>query len=880
MSTASISICFLDPLPEYILNFVDEVATTLTDTRGIVVAQRPVGQPSQQSSARLILASSANTKNYSPLVQGLDDFLTNLSTALNSIGRHDEAASVRHVFDLCRTPADRGGLGCITSDDGSKQWPNSLVQLQSVQALIEAWLEALNGSESATKLPPPLAIRAAGVGPMTLAEKILAQHAFSLHSPQGLKTGELVRVSVDWVVASELSWVGMKHSMTSIGEEPTVWRNDRFWLAGDHTVDPRTYDQPRVRELMEGMQDAKTRFKMTENQGSNYTILHTEFVRERAEAGMLVIGSDSHTCSAGAVSSLAIGLGAADVMAALATGQTWFKSPESIRVTFTGEPAWYIRGKDVILYILSMLKRNTHAADRIVEFGGPGAEHLSCDARFAICNMCTELGAITGIFVPDEVTHRFVSERRHARYRSNSMYFQPDTDASYAATFEINLGNVESLVALYPSPDNVVPVTETLGMSLDGCFIGACTTTEEDLVLAALVLEAGLNQGLQLAPGKRMVVPGSLPIVSNLRDLGLFEIFIDAGFEQPAVSCSLCLGMGADRAGNGETWLSSQNRNFKNRMGQGSIGHICSAAVVAASSFDMRVTDPRPLLSQISTERYQTLLEKCRQTKRSSVAASRQPAKIASQQIRPVSPMPAYVEPCLSVQPTPASATHPRYKEDQPPKSQTNSDSIISKLYALGDFVDTDAIIPAAFILNSPTDALLGSHCLEFTNPDFRDQVRSGLEVVVAGKAFGCGSSREEAPRALKGLGVKCVIARSFAFIYGRNQPTIGLLGITINDDLFYEAAQTGTPIEINPSARVVTIAGLSFPFEMDDMELALIRRSGLAAAYKTFKKGVFESLCADVPRSTATGYGYEGDRAGLERGKGKVKRVGTGLAW
>jgi homoaconitase/3-isopropylmalate dehydratase large subunit len=149
------------------------------------------------------------------------------------------------------------------------------------------------------------------------------------------------------------------------------------------------------------------------------------------------------------------------------------------------------------------------------------------------------------------------------------MYFQPDTDASYAATFEINLGNVESLVALYPSPDNVVPVTETLGMSLDGCFIGACTTTEEDLVLAALVLEAGLNQGLQLAPGKRIVVPGSLPIVSNLRDLGLFEIFTDAGFEQPAVSCSLCLGMGADRAGNGETWLSSQNRNFKNRMGQG-----------------------------------------------------------------------------------------------------------------------------------------------------------------------------------------------------------------------------------------------------------------------------------------------------------------------
>ncbi|KAL3444271.1 aconitase iron-sulfur domain-containing protein [Aspergillus insuetus] len=854
MSTAAISICFLDSLPEYILNFVDDVAITLKDTRGLVVSKRPVGQPSRENLVCLTLASSENTRDDSSLVRGLDDFLTYLSAALDAIGRHDEATSLRHVLDLCRAPVDRGGLACITSNSEFKEWPTSLVQLQSVRELIEAWLEALNATESATKLPPPLAVKAGGARPMTLAEKILAQHAFSLHSSQGLRTGELVRVSVDWVVASELSWVGMKHSMTSIGEEPTVWRNDRFWLAGDHTVDPRTYDQPRVRELMDGMQDAKKRFKMTENQGSNYTILHTEFVRERAEPGMLVIGSDSHTCSAGAVSSLAIGLGAADVMAALATGETWFKSPESIRVTFTGEPAWYIRGKDVILYILSMLKRNTHAADRIVEFGGPGAQHLSCDARFAICNMCTELGAITGIFVPDEVTHRFASERRHERYRSNSMYFQPDADASYAATFEINLGDVESLVALFPSPDNVVPVAETLGMPLDGCFIGACTTTEEDLVLAALVLEAGLNQGLQLAPGKRMVVPGSLPIVSNLRELGLLDIFTHAGFEQPAVSCSLCLGMGADRAGNGETWLSSQNRNFKNRMGHGSTSHICSAAVVAVSSFDMRVTDPRRLLSQISTERYKTLLEQCRQTRQSSVTTTRQPTKIASQQTRPVSPMPAYVEPYLSAQPTPASARHPQY-EGQPSNDNGQSDIITSKVYLLGDFVDTDAIIPAAFILNSPTDALLGSHCLEFTNPDFRDQVRSGLEVVVAGKAFGCGSSREEAPRALKGLGVKCVIARSFAFIYGRNQPTIGLLGITITDDRFYEAARTSTPIDINPSARVVTIVGLSFPFEMDDMELALIRRCGLAAAYKTFKKGVFESLCADVINAYALGH-------------------------
>ncbi|KAL3472877.1 aconitase iron-sulfur domain-containing protein [Aspergillus californicus] len=866
MSTGSMSLCFLGSLPEDVTNFVRDVVRILKDARGIIVEE------SSDPASTLTLGHFGSVQDEQPgnsVIDSLDTFLTSLCAALDSAERHAEASSLQHVLDLCQTSTDRGGLGVIDTTNDSPSWPSNPTQLQSVQALIEAWLEALNATESATQMPPPLPTKAPTTWPMTLAEKILVQHAFSLPSSRGVRVGELMRVAVDWVIASELSWVGMKHSMTSIGERPTVWRNDRFWLAGDHTVDPRTYGQPRVQALMDGMQDAKKTFKMTENQGSNYTILHTEFVRERAEPGMLVIGSDSHTCSAGAVSSLAIGLGAADVMAALATGETWIRSPESIRVEFSGEPAWYIRGKDIILYILKKLKRNTQAADRIVEFGGPGARHLSCDARFAICNMCTELGAITGIFVPDEVTHRFVSDRRHSRYRSNSVYFQPDSDASYAATCQIDLGEVESFVALYPAPDNVIPVTETLDMALDGCFIGACTTTEEDLVLAALVLEVGLQQGLDIAPGKRMVVPGSLPIVSNLRSLGLLDLFTKAGFDQPAVSCSLCLGMGADRAGHGENWLSSQNRNFKNRMGHGSIGHLCSAAVVAASSFSMRVTDPRPFLSQISPERYQMLLDKCRRWKATEGAAGRNPAKASKQYTRPIPTMPAYLEPSLVGPPLPAG---PQPETSHGINTRESDKAISSKVYALGDFVDTDAIIPAAFILESPTDALLGSHCLEFSNPDFRDQVRAGHEVIVAGKAFGCGSSREEAPRALKGIGVKCVIARSFAFIYGRNQPSIGLLGITIDDDRFYEAARTGTAIEINPSSRLVTVGGLSFSFVMDEMELALIRGGGLAGAFQTHGKAVFRSLCADVPGQNA----YE--MAGVELGP----RAGAGavLAW
>jgi homoaconitase/3-isopropylmalate dehydratase large subunit len=163
------------------------------------------------------------------------------------------------------------------------------------------------------------------------------------------------------------------------------------------------------------------------------------------------------------------------------TGQTWFKVPETVRIRFIGEPHPGIGGKDVILYILKELRRNTVASDRVVEFTGPGAKHLSGDARFAICNMCTEFGAITGVFVPDEVTYNHVNARKNPRYKSSSTYCTPDNDAEYAESYDINLDEVEPFIAKYPNPDDVVPVTEMADTPLDGCFIGACTTAEEDV---------------------------------------------------------------------------------------------------------------------------------------------------------------------------------------------------------------------------------------------------------------------------------------------------------------------------------------------------------------------------------------------------------------
>jgi len=311
-------------------------------------------------------------------------------------------------------------------------------------------------------------------------------------------------------------------TIEEIGAEK-VWRNDRFWLAADHVVDPKVYKVPKVQASIRAVEKAKTDYKMTEYQGVNYTIMHTEFVRERVEPGMLILGSDSHTCSSSAVGCLAIGLGAADVGKGLVTGETWMKIPESILITFTGKPAFGMGGKDVILYILKELRRNTVAADRIVEFAGPGVKYLSCDARFATANMCAEFGAVIGIFAPDEVTLDYVSRRRQKAHRSNSLYFAADADAAYAGKYTIDLSKVESFVAVYPSPDHVVPVSEKAGMRSDGVFIGACTTVEEDLVLAALILQVGLKKGLPQAKGGKHVAPGSLPIIENYDHLAYLK---------------------------------------------------------------------------------------------------------------------------------------------------------------------------------------------------------------------------------------------------------------------------------------------------------------------------------------------------------------------
>jgi 3-isopropylmalate dehydratase small subunit len=187
--------------------------------------------------------------------------------------------------------------------------------------------------------------------------------------------------------------------------------------------------------------------------------------------------------------------------------------------------------------------------------------------------------------------------------------------------------------------------------------------------------------------------------------------------------------------------------------------------------------------------------------------------------------------------PTQASNNHPN-----------SAQAVIEgKALVVGDFIDTDAIISSKFLASGSTDDALGPHCMEFFMPEFRQMVKDGQNIVVGGRGFGVGSSRDVAVNALKGSGVKAVIARSFAFIYARNQPNLGLVGITITDDAFYKVAVDGASICIDLEASRVDCSGKLFPFTLSSMEKKLIAAGGITEAFKKFGAETFNRLCKPV---------------------------------
>lgn len=660
--------------------------------------------------------------------------------------------------------------------------------------------------------------RSEAARPMTLSQKILAHHALGLARPW-VQAGDILRIRVDWTLASELAWGGMDRTYELLGR-PAVHDANRIFLAVDHTVDPVTLaSDPRAQRLAALSRAFAREAKLRHFYDANVTILHTKFYRELVQPGQVVLGADSHTTSHGGLGAFGIGLGGADVTAAMLLGESWLEVPEAIAVEYKGKPGFGVGGKDIILKTLKDLGRNTVALERSVEYSGDDVSNWSTDTRFTIANMTAELGGLNGIFEADSVTADWIRRRTpSASSDSEALYFRADPGAPYVARQAIQLNELAPLVAKPFSPDQVVEVADISGQPLDGCFIGACTTTEEELVLAALVLEeAFAARAPRPASAKQLVVPGDLSIQGRLRERDLWRHYEHAGFRIGPPGCSMCLGVASEKARPGEVWLSSQNRNYENRMGPGSLAHLASAATVAASTLHMKISDPRVHLARIDRDRYARLLDR---------KVGRQPPEVRTR------------EPDCSTNVLGPRALTPHPEARRAPK-------VRGRVQRFGSHVDTDAIIPGPFCHLTDFESL-GEKAFHFVRPSFHSLAKRGQNLVVAEEGFGTGSSREQAVWALLGAGVQAVIARSFAFIHKRNLVNEALPFLVVEAPAFYELAREDTELELDLEIGTLLHVQTGLAFQAhppSNVVQALRREGGLVKALEHHGKRTFEVL-------------------------------------
>lgn len=316
-------------------------------------------------------------------------------------------------------------------------------------------------------------------------------------------------------------------------------------------------------------------------------ICHQVVAEQWAKPGQIVIGADSHTCTAGALGAFATGMGSTDVGAAMSLGKTWLRVPETFRIEISGERPPAVLVKDIILHLIGLLGADG-AIYKALEFGGPAVEDMSIEERLTLCNMAVEAGAKAGLCAADQVTQSFLEgQGRGQDYTSVS----PDPDASYERVVEIDVSSLSPQVAFPHFVDNVRPIEEAEDLPVDQVFIGTCTNGRlSDLRAAASIL-----RGRKVHPDLRVLVgPASRGTYLDAAREGLLETFVEAGATILPPGCGACVGVHQGVLADGERCLSTQNRNFKGRMGnpEGEI-YLASPAAAAATAVRGKITDPR-----------------------------------------------------------------------------------------------------------------------------------------------------------------------------------------------------------------------------------------------------------------------------------------------
>ena len=419
---------------------------------------------------------------------------------------------------------------------------------------------------------------------MTMTQKILAAHA----GLESVKPGQLIMADLDEVLGNDITTPVAINEFEKAGFD-SVYDNEKINIVLDHFVpnkDIKAAMQSKACRDFSKKHDIKNFFDVGK-MGIEHALLPEQGI---VTAGDCIIGADSHTCTYGALGGFSTGVGSTDLGVALATGEAWFKVPETIKVNITGKKPKYICGKDVMLTLIGMIGVDG-ALYKALEFADEGVKELNMTDRLTIANMAIEAGAKNGIFPVDDETLNYIKDRVTKPYE----IVEADSDATYCQTVEINLSELKPVVAFPHLPENTHTVESIKEpITIDQVVIGSCTNGRlEDLAIAASILK-----GHKVHPNVRcIIIPGSQQVYLDAIHNGYVDTFIEAGAAVSTPTCGPCLGGHMGILAKGERAVATTNRNFVGRMGHPeSEVYLASPYVAAASAVTGKISQPSEVM--------------------------------------------------------------------------------------------------------------------------------------------------------------------------------------------------------------------------------------------------------------------------------------------
>jgi aconitate hydratase len=595
----------------------------------------------------------------------------------------------------------------------------------------------------------------------TVAYKILESHLVS----GKLIPGEEIAIKIDQTLTQDATGTMAYLQFEAMGVDRVKTELSVSYI--DHNMLQTDYKNPDDHKYL--MSVAKRYGIWLSKPGNG--ICHQVHLERFAKPGKTLLGSDSHTPTSGGIGMIAIGAGGLDVASAMAGEPFYMKMPKIVGVHLKGKLPDWVTAKDIILELLRRLTVKG-GVGKIFEYFGEGVKELSVPERATITNMGAELGATTSIFPSDEITRAYLKAQGR---EEDWIELLPDHDAEYDEVIEIDLSQLESLIACPHSPDNVVPVREVEGIKVDQVVIGSCTNSSfVDLTRAAKLLE-----GRKVHPDVIFAVaPGSKQALELITQNGTLLTFLKAGARILESACGPCIGMGFAPPSGGVS-VRSFNRNFEGRSGTPDAKvYLASPEVCVACAIAGQIIDPRKLGVQwVKVE---------------------MPERFPYGDEAFIEPLPEEEAKKVEIYRGPNIKPLPEF--DELPESLEGEVSLI-----VGDNITTDHIMPAgAKILPLRSNIYaISEYVYHYVDPDFvnrakeiRDQ-KGKANIIVGGENYGQGSSREHAALAPRFLGVRAVIAKSFARIHHANLVNFGIVPLEFKNKEDYNKFSLGDEILI-----------------------------------------------------------------------------------